>query len=621
MPFDRLVTDNSGQPDGRGSLVWILPVAFLVGVWLWLVFYPGDSPAENWVFPVLATGVAGLAVSCLVTYPRRPRQLSLAVLALLTGYALWLTASSLWAGSASLAWLASARTLGYLLVLSLALTYFTSPVARAAFRYLLIVGAFVLLLVSIVRIWSVSDATTLFVGNRLAFPLGRPDAAAALFLISFWPLIWLAAGPDERAPVRGIALGIATGLLGLALMTQSRSAAWSMAVTLLLLFVLSPGRVRMLLYLVVPGLLMVYAFPMLNGYWTQGAQAVAGGSGARALTVAVVASAFIGTILALLEGWIKVTRRMRAIFGVVVIAACAAGIIYGAVSLTQEVGGPGSWLRDAWRQLITEPATGEPSSQAVTTGSSSHTREAVWKLTWEQIEARRVVGTGGDNSGVAPATRVSPGGTSSPPQHANTATLQVLADTGIVGGVLAFGALILCMGGMLWPRLAVGWQRAKRAGRRERAGPPGSGVTAAPARASRWGGEPLAYGWQMALFTGAAYWFVEANMQGLWPLPAVTVPALLMVAAGLADTDARAGTLWPRFARRWTYWPPEPAPGTPSAAPGPAPVAAPGAASRLARRGRLRPPGPLSQVFRVGLIVLSAAVIIATTPVYLLVLR
>ncbi len=116
-----------------------------------------------------------------------------------------------------------------------------------------------------------------------------------------------------------MALGLATGLLGLAIMTQSRGAMWSLAITLVLTFIVSPARLRTLFYLIVPALLMVYAFPTLNRYWLEGPDAVGGGVGARTLVVVSITAAFIGMIVALLERWVRVSRRMKAIFGTVVL--------------------------------------------------------------------------------------------------------------------------------------------------------------------------------------------------------------------------------------------------------------------------------------------------------------
>ncbi len=186
-------------------------------------------------------------------------------------------------------------------------------------------AAFVLLAVCIWRLWSADSIAGLFIDNRLAYPVSYTNNAATLFLVAFWPLMWLAAGREERAPVRGVALGLATGLLGLAIMTQSRGAIWSLAITLVLTFIVSPTRLRTLFYLIVPALLMVYAFPHLNRYWLEGPDVVGGGVGARTLFVASIIAAFIGMILALLERWVQVSRTMKAIFGTVILVGVAGG--------------------------------------------------------------------------------------------------------------------------------------------------------------------------------------------------------------------------------------------------------------------------------------------------------
>ena len=586
MPVDELTTDDTGHPGSLTPFLSVLSVAFLVGIWLWLASSAGGYPAVNWVFPVLALGLFGLAVASTLAIPRRPRRLSLTVLALFGAYSLWVAASNLWTVSSSQALLGSTRTLAYLLVLTLALTYFTCQHARAAFRYLVMLAAFVLLVLLIWRVWSAPHLTALFLGRRLAYPVDQPNSAAALFLVLFWPLMWLAAGPDERAPVRGVALGLATGLLGLAILTQSRGATWSMAVTLVLLFALSPGRLRLLFYLVVPGLLMVYAFPQLNRYWMLGPEAVGGNTAARTLAVAAIAAGFIGMILALLEGWIQVSGRMKVIFGTVVLAACVAGLVYGAVSLTQESGGPVTWFRDAWRQLIAEPMADQQTGSAGVASPEddpSPSRAEIWRLAWQRLEKAPLLGAGADS----PAPDLNR-------QGSGPLVLQVPGDTGLVGAVLAFGAILVSIVGILWPRLAVGWGQAKRVWRAE--GGQGSKTSQGASMSgisSRWGDEPLAYGWQMALFAGAAFWFLEANMESLWPMAGVTVPALLMIAAGLAATDARAA----------------------SAGSGAAEPRAPSA--RRFPRGNLRPAGRLSRAFRIALIVLSVTVVILSGSAYL----
>ena len=241
MPAERFASEESGPSAARAAVLWALPVVFLVGVWLWLVFSSGGYATEDWAFQAMTLGVAGIVIAALAVFPRRPGQLSLAVLALFTGYAVWVLASNLWAESSGNAWQATGRTFMYLLVLTLALTFFASARARLAFKYLVMAGALALLAGCVVRLWT-AETAALFVGNRFVFPIGQANAASALFLVPFWPLVWLAAGPDEPAPVRGAAIGLATGLVGLALLTQSRGAVWSLGITLIFLFAVSPGQ-------------------------------------------------------------------------------------------------------------------------------------------------------------------------------------------------------------------------------------------------------------------------------------------------------------------------------------------------------------------------------------------
>jgi hypothetical protein len=626
MPAYRTTTDDSGPSGAWTYLLRALPVALLVGIWLWLALSAGGHAAKDWVFPAVAVGVLGAAAASLLAYPRRPRQLSLGVVAIVAAYAIWALASTLWAERTDLAWVASGRTFVYLLVLALAVAFFTSSRARVAFRHLLMGASLVLLIVCIWRLWSAGDLAQFFVADRLAFPVAHPDAAAALFLLPFWPLMWLAAGPAERAPVRGAALGLATGLIGLAFLTQSRAAAWSLGISLIIIFALSPGRLRLLFYLVAPAVLMVYAVPHLNRYWTQAPAMLGGGVAARTLTVAALAAGFIGMIVALLEGWVKVSGRMKAIFGTVVLAGCLAGLVYGGMTLTRDVGGPMAWFGDAWDRLISEPALGTSAdaslgasggtAQTIDTGAAP-TRTDLWQASWQQWRQSLIIGAGADNSANL---------SSSDDPQAGALALNVLSDSGAIGGLLFFGVLILSIGGILWPRTAAGWSWLQGARRGDDKAEAQDGERrAGRRRTSRWGSDPMVYGWEMALVAAMSGWFVQANLVPLWQYAGITVPILLLLAAAVSATDGRAGTLWPRLSARLRRRPG----GRPE---GTEPDGGDDeddrrAATRSARskarrgrflRGRLRPEGLLSEGFRVGLIVLSAAVLILAASAYLL---
>ena len=302
-------------------------------------------------------------------------------LALFGLYALWVALSAVWAESATRVWLEATRTGSYLLVLALALVYLTDAGARRAFRYLLIAASFFLLTACLWRLWSANEVASLFIENRFYYPVSYPNNAAALFLVGFWPLMWLAAGPEEKAVVRGLSLGLATGLLGLALMTQSRGAIWSLALTAVLTFVVSPARLRTLLFLMVPALLLVYEFPALNRYWLEGPDAVGGRFGSPHVACSLGGRCLIGTMFALLERRVRVGVRMKAASGGILLVAGAVGAIYGSMALTSDVGGPSKWLSQTWRQFSgqsTEDRSGSASATRFAVVSSSG-RVDIWR--------------------------------------------------------------------------------------------------------------------------------------------------------------------------------------------------------------------------------------------------
>jgi hypothetical protein len=604
----------------------------LFGLWLWQAFYWGGFMAHQWLPLSLAAGLFGLVIFLVVAYPRRPRQLSLAVLTLFGLYAAWTACSALWADSVSRVWLEATRTGTFLLVFALALIYLSNPGARRSFRYLLMSAALFLLGASIWELWSTNIIGNLFMDNRFFFPVTYPNNAAALFLVGFWPLLWLASGPEERAPVRGLALGLVTGLLGLAVMTQSRGAIWSLGLTVVFAFIISPARLRTLLYLAVPILLLVYEFPTLNRYWSEGPIAVGGEPAARVLLVASVTAVFIGMILALLERWIRVSGKVKLALGSLVLVVVVAGAIFGSITLTKDAGGPLKWISNTWKEFSgqTAPAASESDNPTRLTMVTSSGRVEIWKVAWQGFTGAPLLGVGADNFVFQHyLLRNDPW---RQPQHAHSIELQVLGETGIVGGVFAFGGILLALGGLLWPRCVAGWRGARLTWLR-RSGPSTSRGLSRLCSA-RWGERSIEYGWEIGLTLGVLYWLVHASVDWLWQMAGVAIPMLLLLAAGLASIDARADILWPRW-NRWlriksesgllqTSPLPEEPREEPAAAMIPTAPAADKPSPRQRRRAKrrqraafLQPPGLLSHSFRVLMIALSLAVIIASGLSYL----
>jgi hypothetical protein len=98
----------------------------------------------------------------------------------------------------------------------------------------------------------------------------------------------------------------------------------------------------------------------------------------------------------------------------------------------------------------------------------------------------------------------------------------------------------------------------------------------------------MAYGWEVALLVALFYWLVHANIEWLWQMGGVTIPAFLLLAAALAEVDGHAGVLWPRLSARLRR-----------------------ACKQRATKFDLEPPGISSLLFRL-LLTISALVVILT---------
>lgn len=541
----------------RWAVLWALPVAILLVVWLWLSFSSGGFVPRTWLAGSLVLGLFGLVAAWLVLYPRRPRQLSLVVLVCFALYAVWVACSATWAVSSSLAWLEAARTFTYLLLFALALVFLTHPAARSAFRYLLLAASLFLVLFGIFRLWSAADLAALFSQGRLIYPVSYSNGTAALYLILFWPMVWLAVDSRGRAPIRGLALGVASVLLALGFLTQSRGAFWSLAITVPIMFLLSPARLKTLLYLLVPSLLMIWAAPQLNDYWQVGPEQLGGAIAGRVLLVFVITSSFIGMILSLLERWVNVTRRMRLVFGITVLLVAAGLTVFGAIRLTENSGGPLKWITDTQNQFIEgeTPHGGgvgyDSSAETRLLAVSSSGRVEIWKMAWLDFTERPWLGKGA-GSFVFTFDRLGQeeiSGVSQP----HSWELQILAETGIVGGIFGFFGVVVIIIGLIWPRSMAVRRRLRLSKPRQntplsKQSLPASELSTTPRRCS-----PSDYGWEMALLVGVLYFLIHGSLEWLWQIAAVAMPALLMVAAGLSEVDARKGVMWPRLAR-WTIF-------------------------------------------------------------------
>lgn len=548
---------NTNPPlrPARRIATWAIPIALLFGLWLVLAFSSGGYLQSQWLPPGLALALFALVVSVLIAYPRRPGRLSMGVLALFFLYVMWVALSALWASSVNSVWDETGRALVYLLVLTLTLTYFTDAAARRAARYLLLAGAAVLVGLAVWRLHGAAGGTAearhtidmVFSGPRFMYPVSYTNGAAALYMVLFWPLLWVAADSREWVPIRGLSAGVCWGLLALAILTQSRGALWATAVTLILFFALSPARLRVMVYLLAPAALAVWGFPDLNEYWTVGPRTLGGGPAVRVILIGIAIAAGVSVALALLERWVHVTRRMKVVFGVGVLIVVAGLLIYGTVLFDREVGDARQWLSESWHRFTADQTAASAESDGPQAGAQtapasrftmiySNGRWDIWRVAWGDFLAFPWHGVGAGNFVYSYDRLRHSGSTALRQPHSEE--LRVLSETGIVGGMLFFGALALGLGGVLWPRFSAGWYSLRR-------GPP----------AGRWTADPRSYAWETTLVVGVLYWIIHGSVEWLWHMPGVSLPAVLMFALGVASIDARAGVFWPRLG---AFTPPSP---------------------------------------------------------------
>ncbi len=521
------------------------PLAGLFVLWLWSVFSAGGFQADHWLPLALVVGLFGLVVSAFGAFQVRLGGIGLVVAVLFGAYLAWVGASTAWAGSADRVWLETARTGFLLLIFVLALLYLADPGAKKSFQYLLFTSAAIILVASLVRLWTAPSIGQLFIDNRLVWPVSYPNNAAALFLLPFWPLLWMAATSSNPLWLRAHALGLATGLSGLVIMTQSRGAVYSLAISLVVMFLISPIRLRTFVYLCVPALFLLYQFPILNQYWTLGPVAIGGAPGARTLLVASAAATCAGTLIALLERRVPKGPNAKRLCGTIVLVAVAATALWGTVVATKDVGGPAGWVSESWRRFTGAQATTvpeEPAHSSRFTIVSSSGRVEIWRVAWDSFLSSPLTGVGADNfvfqfDKYKPQEAVDA-------QHAHSIELQLLGETGIVGGLLGLGAVLISLAALLRGRL-YGSRRtlisAWRSCRNRLPERPSLGHLRSEHEtgSSEPAPDGTRWGWEMALVAALAYWVIHASVDWLWQMAAVAVPALLFLAAGLANVGTR----------------------------------------------------------------------------------
>jgi hypothetical protein len=531
-------------------LLHLGPAVILTLVWLLAAYRAGGYMPQTWLPLAVAVGFFGLVMATLRAYARPPSRLLLLILGLFTLYVLWMALSVTWAMGPGPAWQEATRAGFYLVFFASAVTYLAGacaqtdtpthteartgaiaqteggllePGARTAGRALLLAAGLVIVIVALARFASPVESD-FFLARRLGFPLTYPNGAGSFYLLLIWPLLWLAADPRGRLWMRALSLGTLTALLQLGVLTQSRGAAAALVISAALYFILTPARVRSLVFLVAPSVLLALAFDSLTSYYVTGAATVDRTAAISWLAGSFVAAGFVGLVLSLADRRLRFPYRVRAVIAALVIALVVLGAVFGFLQLQSRVGDVSEWASGLVSTFLEDTGGEEAGIGESRFGDvTGNGRGPMWRTAWEGFLGSPIIGNGvASYRYLNDLHRPAPTMTG---QQAHSLEFDILDETGIVGMVLFVATFGTALGIVLAPRFRSWWALLRRRRRLLLR------ATDAPASGQA---SPGRQAWIAALTGALLFWFIHASADWIWHFPGVTLGAFLLLAYALS---------------------------------------------------------------------------------------
>ena len=451
----------------------------------------------------VALGVVGLRAS------EVPLAVKIAV-GCLSGYTVLSFASILWAAVPGDAWEGANRTLLYLLVFALFALWPQRGRSAA-----LLLGVWVVAMIGLAAFVALrinanaGHLGQMFLGERLAYPTGYPNASAAQWLMAFWPALLLAR--SERLPwaLRGVLAGGAVLLAEVALLSQSRGSLYATPVMLVLVFVLLPGRVRTFAVLVpvavgigaaAPAVLHVGDRLQHDGNVTTALHGAIAAIFVAALVVGLVVAAAAAFEQRRSYSASTAARTHRALAALAILALAA--ILAGGVVVA---GNPVRRIEHGWHTFKAGYSADSQSGNRLVSGLGSN-RYDFYRVALNEFAAHPLVGIGADNFA---QQYLRYGHGDETPHYPHSVELRTLTQTGVIGALLALVGLAAAL--------------------------------LASARALR-GPDPLARAVVAAALGGFGYWAVHGSFDWFWEFAGLGGPAfaLLGLACALAPRASAA---------------------------------------------------------------------------------
>lgn len=514
----------------RSEGIVLLPALPVVGLLVYWAAHGGGYAPTTWepsallVLGLLVATVTGLGPARL----RLSRPLAIA-LATLAAYAAWSYLSILWAAAPGDALDGSNRTLLFALLFALfALLPWRTWTALTALSVFAL-GIGVIALVTLVRIGAGGDVSGLFHDGRLSSPVGYENGSAALFMIGTIVAIALAARRELPVALRGVLLALATASLQASVLCESRGWLFSLPIVLILAVAVMPGRVRFVLWMLLPiagGLSALSAlldvFDRVDALpWNASAARSAhvlsdAAQHATHLALPICAGVLVlGLLLAFADRRVElpagVARGANRLAAGLTILAALAGIVAGLVATH---GRPDRSIAHYWNRSHGYQPTAAGTSRFALVGSN---RPDFWRVALDATAAHPLGGLGQDNWGDYYLRHRH---ANEQPRWTHSLELRLLAHTGIVGFLLFATFLGAALAAALRGR--------------PRAGQLGSAAAATAVL-------PL------------AVWLVHGSVDWFWEIPALSGPAFAFLGLGGAlmrqDDPEGASLGWAQIPR------------------------------------------------------------------------
>jgi tetratricopeptide (TPR) repeat protein len=469
----------------------------------WMGSVHGGYFTSQWALVVLILAVLMITASLAGLLEGAQSRWTIVAIGFFALYASWTFLSILWSPNRGDAWLGAGQTLLYLLAFWIVVGLIALNASR---RWVLVASALGPAAVAAFTIPALSNRmSTVFEEGRLQGSVGYHNGEAAFLLVPLWVSIYLAGSRLLNPMLRSLVLAGAVLSAELAVLTQSRAMVVGLVISLPVFFVFTGQRLRGLLALAPVAVSLLIVFPDLNNIYTQ---FVNGGSPQAAISQAlpkvyatIAAAGAYGLVWGLIDQrWRPSAALVRSV-GAIAVFSILTVLVAGTIVAYQYVGNPVARAEQTWEAFRSNDRAGQDQSRYLSASGTG--RYTLWQVAWKDFTSHPILGVGTHNyEATFYQEREKIAGFVRQP---HMLPLEVLAERGLIGGVLFFGFLGTC----LVAGLAKRYRDLNAEGKAQ-------------------------VGAIIAAFT---YWFVHSSAEWFWQIPAVSLPIMIYLAILVAPWE------------------------------------------------------------------------------------